>query len=489
MAIIGIRGNWIRVNKRVCEIIGYTEAELLQLTFQDITHPDDLKSDLSLLTELIEGTRENYQLEKRYLHKNGNIVWVVLAVSMVKNHLGDPIHFVSQINDITEQKMAQQRVIENHNKLVDLLNATEQVIIIGTTTNGLITTFNKGAENLLGYTSEEILNQHTPVIFHKHEEIIARGSELSTLLHKEIQGFDVFIGFAKQGQFESRDWTYVRKDGSEFPVQLVVTAQKNTAGDINGYLGVATDISKIKNAETKLIEINQMVEAVNRQLLQKNKELEQFAYVAAHDLQEPLRMISSFLSLIEQKYNHQLDDKGKLYIQYTVDGALRMRNIITDILDFSKAGIVNNIMLDLNDVVAKIIADFKSDNKYNTAEISMDTLPTISADATAMQQLFINLIGNALKYQLADNNAVIKISVEDNDDKWLFKVADNGIGINPQYYDKVFAIFKRLHAKSEYSGTGIGLATCKKIVTIYNGDIWITPNINTGSIFCFTLGK
>ncbi len=489
MAIVGMQGTWIRVNKSLCNIIGYTEAELLQLTFQDITHPEDLESDLSLLNELIAGTRENYQMEKRYFHKNGTIVWVVLAVSMVKKQSGDPLHFVSQINDITKQKIAQQSVIENHEKLVGILNATEQVAIIGTTTNGLITTFNKGAENLLGYAANEIVYLQTPAIIHKPEEIIARGNELSTLLNKDVQGFDVFTEYAKHGQFENREWTYVRKDGSEFPVQLAVTAQRNDAGEISGYLGVATDITKLKNAETQLIEINQVMEAINRQLLQKNKELEQFAYVAAHDLQEPLRMISSFLSLIEQKYKHQLDDKGKQYIKYTIDGALRMRNIITDILDFSKAGIVNNIELHLNDMVARIITDFKSNTNYHAAEINMDNLPTICADETAMQQLFVNLIGNALKYQPAGNKPAIKISVNDMQDKWLFKIADNGIGIDEQYYEKVFAIFKRLHGKSDYSGTGIGLATCKKIITIYNGDIWIEPNQPVGSIFCFTLTK
>jgi len=206
-------------------------------------------------------------------------------------------------------------------------------------------------------------------------------------------------------------------------------------------------------------------------------------------LQEPLRMISSFLSLLEKKYTEILDDTGKEYIRYSVDGANRMRAIIKDILNFSNAGIVNNIAIDLNGLVQAIIQSFKGNVQYEHANITLQTLPTIQADVTAMQQLFTNLIGNGLKYQTTGNTPVVEITVNDHKDKWLFKIADNGIGIHPENYDKVFALFKRLHSKSEYAGTGIGLATCKKIVSLYNGDIWIEPNANKGSIFCFTIRK
>ena len=340
MAILNQEGKWLNVNKRLSEILGYSEEEFAGLTFQRITHPDDLDADLELLKQLIDGRRTHYQMEKRYFHKDGHIVYSILAASVVRDLQNNILYFIAQIADISN-----------------------------------------------------------------------------------------------------------------------------------------------------FVESKKALDATNHELSIKNEELEQYAYIAAHDLKEPLRSISSFLSLLETKYEDKLDEKGKQYIRFAIDGALRMRDLITDILNYSKAGIIENTELNLNPVLLEVSESFLSNPEYEFAQIEVQPMPVLFADRTAMQQLFTNLIGNGLKYQAKGNHAVVKVTAEEQTDYWLFKVADNGIGIAPEHYEKVFAVFKRMHSQSEYSGTGIGLASCKKIVKSYKGQIWIEPNKPAGTIICFTIPK
>lgn len=477
---------WSRITKEIHEVAMDYEPELTTA----IEFFKEGKSRTAIENAVNEAISNGttYDLELELLTAKGNTVWArAIGQAEFKNGICQRLFGVFQ--DINESVQSKQALQKLNSELDTLLNAG-YVSIIGTDSSGIITHFNKGAEMLLQYTASEMIGINSPEIIHVKEEVVKRGIELKEQFGYEIAiGFDVFVETAKRGEFDSREWTYIRKDGTGFPVQLVVTAVKNKQGEIIGFLGIATDISQLKEAEQKLVASNESINSVNRLLNQKNEELEQFAYVAAHDLQEPLRMISSFLTLLDQRYALVLDDKGKQYISFAVDGAIRMRDLINDILDFSSAGIVNNQLLNLNNVVNDIAAGYKNDEKYRSAIIDIKTLPTINADISAMRQLFGNLITNALKYQPLGNVPVIKITAADQGDKWLFKIADNGIGIDPKHYDKIFAIFKRLHNKSAYSGTGIGLATCKKIVDLYHGNIWIEPNDTTGSIFCFTMLK
>lgn len=475
--------SWSRITKEIHEVAIEYEPDLAS----GIHFYKEGKSRQQIERAVQEAIESGtpFDLELELVTAKGNIVWA-RAIGQVAFNNGVCQRLYGIFQDVDETIKLRQSLQKLNGELNTLLNAG-YVSIIGTDNDGLITHFNKGAEMMLQYAASEMIGIQSPEIIHLKKEIIERGNELSKLYGRTISGFDASVEMARRENFDSKEWTYVRKDGYAFPVQLGVTAIRNKLDETIGFIGVATDISNIKNAEKKLVEFNESIKTINRQLNQKNDELEQFAFVAAHDLQEPLRTISSFLSLIEQKYAPLLDDKGKQYIRYSVDGALKMRDLIRDILDFSKSGTVNNIELNLNKLVQGIAIDYKNDETYQSAIIEVAPLPVIKADATAMQQLFTNLIGNGLKYQPPGNVPVIKVTAEELKDKWLFRIADNGIGIDPKHYDRVFAIFKRLHNKSTYAGTGIGLATCKKIVGLYNGDIWIEANEGKGSVFCFTL--
>ncbi|SHN09908.1 His Kinase A (phospho-acceptor) domain-containing protein [Cyclobacterium lianum] len=223
----------------------------------------------------------------------------------------------------------------------------------------------------------------------------------------------------------------------------------------------------------------------------KNKELEHFTYVASHDLQEPLRMVTGFLQLLEQKYTHLLDQKGKTYIKFAVDGAHRMRRLILDLLAYSRIEKTGNEheTVDFNQLLAEIKLTFEPEIKKLKAEVTGDSLPVVRGPSSFYFLLLQNLIGNALKYTKPGVPPQIHLGVEDCQREWQFHLKDNGIGIDPAYFEKIFVLFQRLHHREAYEGTGIGLAIVKKIVTNLGGSIWVASNPGDGTVFYFTLPK
>jgi light-regulated signal transduction histidine kinase (bacteriophytochrome) len=237
------------------------------------------------------------------------------------------------------------------------------------------------------------------------------------------------------------------------------------------------------------------VEAANRDLRQKsealarsNAELEQFAYVASHDLQEPLRMVSSYTQLLEQRYNDVLDERAKKYIFYAVDGATRMQRLITDLLSYSRVGSRAQAPTTTNShaVLGEAMRNLASAIGESQALVTNDDLPVVWADRSQLVQLFQNLIGNAIKFHGPESPRV-HVSAERKGGEWVFCVRDNGIGIDAQYFERIFVIFQRLHGRAEYPGTGIGLALCKRIVERHGGRIWVESEPGKGSAFFFTL--
>lgn len=237
--------------------------------------------------------------------------------------------------------------------------------------------------------------------------------------------------------------------------------------------------------------LNIELQKSNQELGMSNKELEQFAYVASHDLQEPLRMISSFLTLIEKKYGSELDDKGKQYIHFAVDGANRMKSIILDLLEYSRVGKIHipSELVDVNLLLEEIKSLLQANIEENDAVINCTDIPILKTQKAYLRQILQNIISNALKYRKEDINPIINIKVYDEDKHWHFEISDNGLGIPEEYHKKIFVIFQRLHGKEKYSGTGIGLAICKKIIDSIGGKIWVNSAIDEGSTFHFTLPK
>ena len=264
---------------------------------------------------------------------------------------------------------------------------------------------------------------------------------------------------------------------------FIVTASpiKDDDGNLVGSIHIAHDITKRKQIEDK-------IEKRTEELARSNKELEQFAYVSSHDLKEPLRMITSFLQLLDRRYSNELDQDANEFIGYAVDGAKRMDNMINDLLEYSRIGNKERKFeyLQSEKILETAKMNLKQSIKDSNANITHDPLPLIHANEPMMIQLFQNIIGNAIKYRGRENPR-IHISADNGDDEYIFSVKDNGIGIDKKHLDRIFTIFQRLHSRDEYDGTGIGLAISKRIIQKHRGKIWVKSKPGKGSTFYFTI--
>jgi PAS domain S-box-containing protein len=310
-------------------------------------------------------------------------------------------------------------------------------------------------------------------------------------------------------------------DGRITPVLYNATVYRDEAGKITGVFAAARDITERKRAEDALLlayrelddrvkertielqEANALLEKEiaerkatadelrekSEELARSNLELQQFAYIASHDLQEPLRAISGFTELLEKRYKGQMDERADKYINFIIDGTKQMNQVIFDLLEYSRVQTKAHEfgLIDMNTSLKQALRNLQASIKEKDAVITADPLPKISADGVQITQLFQNLIGNALKFQKPETTPEIHVSVREQGDAWIFSVTDNGIGIDPRYSERIFKIFQRLHAKGEFEGTGIGLAICRRIVERHRGEITLLSEPGVGSTFSFTL--
>ncbi|HMH34966.1 MAG TPA: PAS domain S-box protein, partial [Puia sp.] len=379
--------------------------------------------------------------------------------------------------DITERKLIEHRLRAERNLLRTLIdNLPHSVYFKDKYARKLIS--NKVDYELLGFkTEDEVLGKNDLDLL--PPEIASLAFEQDNIILKSGKPLIDYEHY-----YTPANGTWISMLTSKIPL----FDEKN---ETIGLLGIGRDTTEQKLAEKKLKELNAELEKNIQQLTISNAELEQFAYVASHDLQEPLRMVISFMTLLEKKYGHVVDDKGRQYIHFAVDGAQRMRQIILDLLDFSRIGRTEDDaeQLDFNKLLNEILALYRRQLEELQGKIRFENLPTLHTYKTPLRQVFQNLVGNGLKYQRKDVAPVIDISCKETKTYYQFSVKDNGIGIAPQYFDKIFIIFQRLHNRDEYPGTGMGLAITKKIVESMGGKIWLESEEGKGSTFHFTLLK
>jgi len=287
--------------------------------------------------------------------------------------------------------------------------------------------------------------------------------------------------------YSEGNWRHVRRNGEIIYVEI--TAHPIQFEGKKARMVVVNDVTEKRRHEQVLKRLNEDLKKRATELASSNAELERFAYIASHDLQEPLRMVSSFLQLLQKRYDGQLDEKAHQYIHYAVDGSERMKTLILDLLEYSRVGSKEDFgPVDMSQVMGEVGDIFRDKIIATRARIEISHLPMVRGDKVQLTQLMQNLVGNALKYH-GDSPPVVKVWGKEIPGYWQFSVQDNGIGIDPSFFDKIFIIFQRLHNKSTYSGTGIGLAICKKIVERHGGRIWVESTLNQGSTFSFTLAN
>ncbi|WP_345954468.1 ATP-binding protein [Mucilaginibacter sp. PAMB04168] len=352
-------------------------------------------------------------------------------------------------------------------RMLNMVEEIEDYAILLLDVNGNIENWNKGAARIKGYSAEEVIGKSFS-IFH-------------TQADKAIKKPEMLISVARnKGQVVDEGWR-VRKDGSRFWGRITIAAIHDEQRNVIGFTKITRDLTEKKLA----------AEATSQHMNQleiKNQELEQFVYIASHDLQEPLLTISNFIELLKVEYGHLYDDDAQLYVDFIEDAAHRMRYLIKDLLDYSRIGKTKQTeYIDLNELLQHIVNDLDARISATGTQIICQDLPAVKGYRTELRQLFQNLITNAMKFSKKDVSPVIEIAGSRGNSGWEFMVKDNGIGIEPQHTEKIFLIFQRLHNRDEYPGNGIGLANCKKIAAMHNGDIRVESVPGQGSKFYFTV--
>ncbi len=331
-------------------------------------------------------------------------------------------------------------------------------------TQGIIGWVNDTFSLLSGYAKSDVIGTNVGALF-------AGGQNVYETMHPKL----------REASHRRAETQMCRKDGSRIPVLVTLSAVRSDADMITHHVLEFSDIAELRRTREELI-------LRTRDLGRSNLELEQFAYVASHDLQEPLRMVASYTQLIGQRYRGKLDADADEFIGFAVDGAVRMQAIINDLLMLSRIGTHNMpfTRVDANQSLEMAMTNLRLAIDESGAKIVCGPLPMLDADSSQLTRLFQNLIGNAIKFR-GDRRPVVETGAERQDGEWIFHVRDNGIGIAPEYFERVFMMFQRLHSRQEYSGTGIGLTICKKIIERHGGRIWIESEPGKGTTFFFSI--
>ena len=470
MVVVNQVGEIVILNMRAEKEFGYSRDELLGQKVKNIIPEgfaerliaDETRSAPDALAQQI-GTG----IELSGLRKDGSEFPIEIMLSPLENT--DGILVTAAIRDISVRKAAENHLVQMEGRYRGLLEAAPDAMVV-VNPEGEIVLLNVQAEKKFGYSRDELLGQQVKNIIPEGfaERLIADALRST----KDALAQQIGTGIELSG---------LRKDGSEFPIEIMLSPLEGTEGML--VTAAIRDITTRKKTEANLL---QKMEELNR----SNEELGQFAYIASHDLQEPLRMVASYTELLSRRYKGKLDADADEFITFAVDGANRMQRLIQDLLAYSRVGTKGKELLvtSSEEALGQALTNLRGSLEASGAQVTYDPLPSVMADDMQLVQLFQNLIGNAIKYQTPGNIPRVHISAAKNGSKkYKFSVHDNGLGIDPIYFDKIFVMFQRLHKRDEYAGTGIGLAICKKIVERHGGTISVESQPGQGSNFIFTM--
>jgi PAS domain S-box-containing protein len=469
MVVVNQSGEIVLLNAQAEKQFGYQRNELLGQIVKSII-PEGFAERL-----IADGTRTAAEalaqqigtgIELTGRCKDGSEFPIEIMLSPLDSAEG--ILVTAAIRDISVRKKAERHLVQTEGKYRGLLEAAPDGMVV-VNQSGEIVLLNAQAEKQFGYQRDELLGQIVKSIIPEGfaERLIADGTRTAA----EALAQQIGTGIELTGR---------RKDGSEFPIEIMLSPLDSAEGIL--VTAAIRDITIRKDAEADRV---QKIDELNR----SNEELEQFAYVASHDLQEPLRMVASYTQLLSRRYKGKLDSDADEFISFAVDGANRMQRLIQDLLTYSRVG---KRGLELRDVscdqaLQTALKNLSAVVEERGALVTHDPLPEVKADETQLVQLFQNLVGNAIKYQGPGISHVHISAQRSGAAKWTLSVQDTGLGISPEFFERIFGMFQRLHKRGEFEGTGMGLAICKKIVERHGGSIWVESKPGAGSTFLFTL--
>ncbi|MGB4400033.1 MAG: PAS domain S-box protein, partial [Daejeonella sp.] len=460
IAIVDLEGKATYVNPAFAQVLGYDPAIH--------HHPESIYANRKLVAKVFDTllSGKYWQGDVEVKNPKGDLISYYLSGGPVLDEDGQLKAVYGIHTDITERKQAEARIRKAYHERNTILESIGDGFF-AVDKVGTVTYWNREAEKLLGITKIQAVGHHLQEVFTKMVDSRSFAHYFEAIESNQVLHFEDYYPSLHK-------WHEV----SAYP-------------SVDGLSVFFKDITERKIYDIQVRELNKVLKTKVKELAVSNRELEQFAYVASHDLQEPLRMISSFLTQLQRKYDDKLDAKAHQYIHFAVDGAKRMRQIILDLLDFSRVGRVDAEfeLVNFNEVVSEILILFRKNIEDTKALFVLSELPSIVVPKTNIRQLLQNLISNAIKYHPPGVTPLVEIGYSETPEHWEFWVKDNGIGISPDYFDKIFIIFQRLHTKDEFSGTGMGLAICRKIVDNLGGKLWVESEEGNGSTFFFTIPK
>ena len=476
-------GRFDYISPSIQTILGFTQEEIMSqdiLTTSAMIHPEDRETVQEAVTRLYETGQS--EIEYREQSKNGEYRWLSNRSSLTRDGSGNPLYLNGDARDITERKLIEEKLKK----------------------------YNETLEERVRLRSQEITSERQ-----RFYDVLETLPIMVCLLTRDYHVIFANRHFRdKFGESDGRrcfEYCYNQKEPCDFcesynvfktgkPHRWEATALDGTIIDVNDFpftdadgseliLEMDIDITGQRHAESELKKHREHLQKLNDDLLRSNRELESFAYVTSHDLQEPLRMVTSFTQLLAQKYRDQLDDSAKEYVSFIVEGAKRMYDLINGLLAYSRISRkeITFSKVDTNNVLETVRTNLDLVIKERNCTIEADRLPVVTADYHQMIQLFQNLIANAIKFSRSDPGICISSKTEKT--QYLFSIKDDGIGIEAQYFERIFEIFKRLNPRDQFEGTGIGLSICKRIVENHKGKIWVESEPGKGSVFYFTLPR
>ncbi len=457
-------------SENIAKIGGYTEGEIKKFGSQlsdMLFHPDDIKR-IEQHHENVKNLKDDevLQLEYRVIHKTTKEpIWVLSADKVnERNEKGEVVSILGVAQNISQLKDLQNLLKTSESRLQLAIKGNRAAIWEWSDINENKAWWSDEFYKLLEYNPDDLKTNFSSFVnlIHPEDIISFRGS-----LEEHV---------ANRREFEEQVRVKTKHHNYKW-FRVNAKAQINQEGKAEKIVGTLTDIDNKRQSEDKLKDLN--------------VELERFAYLASHDLKEPLRTVTSFTKLFKEEYGDNFDDTARQYLTFIENASARMITLTNDLLQYSQLDnkSLNFQWIDLNELLKDILEDLQKRIEDNNAKITIATLPNVYCDKVQIRQLFQNLISNSLKYRKKKVEPQIQVGFEEKESEYYFYVKDNGIGINSKYHDKVFEVFKRLHSQEEYEGTGIGLANCKRIVDNHNGKIWLRSTFGKGSKFYFSLSK
>ncbi len=458
-------GNAVAFNKATSDLLGYSEGELIGTPARSVfTNPHQEDGGIN---ELIAGKplrNRDFTLKKR----SGETVPVIVSSSVLMDKKGSMAGVVCIARDITEHKAMEEAVHVSEEKLRAIYDSMKDGLVV-TDRDIKVLQCNNAALEIAGMTREQVMGmpRFDVLMAEDRQKAMDSASKQATEMPSEKQSYRIQLpgGVVKH-------------------IELSVSALKDAAGSITGFVIVIRDVSERIKMEAE-------IQKILGEMKRSNTDLEQFAYVASHDLQEPLRMVASYVGLLAKRYKGKLDTEADEFIEFAVDGATRMQRMIQDLLTYSRVTTRGKELLpvELEVTFADAMDNLKLVIEENKATVTHDHLPKVLADASQIVSLFQNLVSNAVKFH-GKEPLVIHVGCKEGPEEWTISVKDNGIGIDPKQFDRLFIIFQRLVTREQYPGTGIGLAVCKRTVERHGGRIWVeSVGEGKGTTFLFTLPK